>query len=143
MKRKPTYDDANLILRLFELRREDKMREARDWFVAHCRYKTMEELNQACPPGSATNAYLRMVSSYWEMVAGFITAEVLNPELFFQSGMEMLVVYERLRALLPQMRQFNQNPMYFHNLETVSKSFIEWLNQRAPEAHAAFVARIG
>jgi len=107
---KPTYDDANLILRLYEERREDKMRAARDWFAQSFKYHTMEEFNRGCPPGSSMNAYARMVLSYWEMVSSFVTGGVLNQELFFQSGMELLFVWVRVRDLVPLMREANKNP---------------------------------
>jgi hypothetical protein len=140
---KPTYDDANLILRLYELRREDKMRTARDWFAQNFHFKTLEEFNRQCPASSSMNAYSRMVMSYWEMVATFITSGVLNQELFFQNGSELLFVWERVRELIPEIREAYKNPTYFQHVETVANSFIKWLNERAPEAHAAFAARIG
>jgi hypothetical protein len=74
MVTKPTYDDANLILRLYEMRREDKMRTARDWFAQNFHFKTMEDYNRQCPASSSMNAYSRMVMSYWEMIASFITS---------------------------------------------------------------------
>ena len=143
MTSKATYDDANLILRLYELRREEKMRTARDWFAQNFHFKTLEEFNRQCPASSSMNAYSRMVMSYWEMVASFITSGVLNQELFFQNGSEMLFVWERVRELIPEIREAYKNPTYFQNVETVANAFIKWLNERAPEAHAAFAARIG
>ncbi len=95
---RPTYDDANLILRLYEMRRENRMREARAWFTAQFRPKNWEELATVVPPGGAENASYRMVISYWDMVASFVVSGVLNKELFFQSGRELLVVFERMRA---------------------------------------------
>ena len=71
---KPTYDDANLILRLYEERREDKMRAAREWFAQNFKFHTIEDFNRGCPPGSSMNAYARMIMSYWEMAASFVTA---------------------------------------------------------------------
>ena len=140
---KPTYDDVNLILRLYETRREDKMRAGREWFAQNFKYRTMEEFNRGCPPGSSMNAYARMVLGYWEMVASFISSGVLNQELFFQSGMELLFVWVRMRELLPHMREANKNPVSFQNLETVANSYITWLDEHSPEAYAAFAARIG
>src|SRR5271165_5299484 len=96
-----TYDDANLILRLYELRREDKLRQAREWFAENCKVKSPEELMQLAPPGSKENAYVRMVVSYWEMACSFVTAGVLNQDLFFQSNGECLFVWERVRELIP------------------------------------------
>jgi hypothetical protein len=143
MTTKPTHDDANLILKLYEMRREDKMRTAREWFGQNFRFRNLEEFNKGCPANSSMNAYARMVTSYWEMVGSFVTSGVLNQDLFFQSGMEMLFVWERVRALIPQMREANKNPAYLQNLETAANSYIEWLNARAPEAYTAFAARIG
>ena len=139
----PTYDDANLILRLYEMRREDKMRAARDWFAQNFHFHTLEVFNRQCPPSSSMNAYARMVMSYWEMVASFVANGVLNQELFFQSGMEMLFVWVRVRELIPQMREANKNPISYQNLEKVSTTFIKWLEDHAPEAFTAFAARIG
>jgi Domain of unknown function (DUF4760) len=140
---KPTYDDANLILRLYEMRREERMRTAREWFGQNFHFHTIEEFNRGCPQGSSMNAYVRMVTSYWEMVASFITGGILNQELFFQSGMELLFVWERIRPLVPEMREASKNPTHLQNLEKVAMAYIEWLNSRAPEAHATFAARIG
>ncbi len=92
-----TFDDVTLLLRLYEMRRDDRMREARQWFAASFKPKTYEEFLSACPPGSEQNASYRMVTSYWEMVSSFVTAGVLNDELFFQSGRELLFCWERVR----------------------------------------------
>src|SRR6185295_2030190 len=120
MSRTATYEDANLILRLYEMRREDRMRAARAWFVASCHVRSPEELLALAPPGSEANASFRMVTSYWEMVASFITRGVLDPELFFQSGQEIVLVWERIKDLVPISRANNKGPHLFRNLETVA-----------------------
>ena len=96
---KATYDDVNLILKLYDIRREDKMRAARAWFFANFKPKSMAEFQQLCPPGSEPNAYARQVSSYWDMAASFITAGVLNDELFFQNSRELLFVWLRVEPI--------------------------------------------
>jgi hypothetical protein len=143
MGNQASFEDANLILKLYELRREERLRQARDWFSKNFRAKTMEDFQKLCPAGSKENESYRMVISYWEMVASFVASGVLNPELFYQSGQEILLVYERLRTLLPEMRIAFKSPYAYTNLENVSEQFIEWHNKRAPEAYAAFAARIG
>jgi DNA polymerase III delta subunit len=142
MEAHATYDDVNLILRLYELRREQKMRTARDWFARNFKAATLEESNTICPQGSEENAYLRMVLSYWEMVASFITSGVLNQELFFQSGGELLFVWERFRTLLPQAREQYKSPGVYKNLEAVAQAFIQWMNKNSPGAYEAFSARV-
>ena len=142
METRGTYDDVNLILRLYELRREDKMRKAREWFAKSFKVRTMAEFTSLCPPGSEENAYFRMVITYWEMVASFMTSGVLNQHLFFQSGRELLFAWERVRDLVPQAREANKDPLLYSNLETVAQSFISWMNSKAPESYVAFSNRV-
>jgi hypothetical protein len=142
MEAHATYDDVNLILRLFELRREQKLRAARDWFSKSFKASSLDELATLCPLGSEENAYFRMVISYWEMVASFITSGVLNQELFFQSGGEMLFVWERFKHLVPETRERYKNPALYRNLETVANAFVQWMSKSAPEAYATFSARV-
>lgn len=139
-----TYDDANLILRLYEMRREAKMREARNWFFANFRCKSMAEMQELAPPGSDANARFRQFTSYWDMVASFINAGVLNPELFFQSNREMLVAYMRVEPLLQEVRAAFQDPNYMGNLEKAGIQFREWLIQTSgQQAYDGFKARLG
>ena len=102
----------------------------------------MEDFNKLCPPGSAENAYARQVITYWEMVASFITSGVLNEHLFFQSGMELLLVWERARDLSVESRAVNKNPASWKNLEMVAGRFIQYLNGIDPETYPAFSKRV-
>ncbi|HBY60709.1 MAG TPA: hypothetical protein DEH78_12860, partial [Solibacterales bacterium] len=137
-----TYEDVNLILRLYEMRREERMRKGRDWFAKNCKPKSMEELMQLIPPGTDDNASFRMVVTYWEMVASFVTSGVLNRDLFFQSGRELVFVYTRLRALIPSIREQYKDPTQMRNLEAVALDFIKWMDTQGPEVYSAFAARI-
>jgi hypothetical protein len=137
MSTKATYDDANLILKLYELRREETLRKARQWFGTF-NPTSFEDVLRLAPPGSQENAYLRMVASYWDTVASFITAGVLNQELFFESGGEMLVVWEKMRTIVPGLRAMFKNPKAFHNLETVGTAFIKHMESNGPEAYSGF-----
>jgi hypothetical protein len=138
-----TYDDANLLLRLYEMRREEKMREARAWFVANFKPKSMADIQQLCPPGSEANARMRMVSTYWDMAASFVTAGVLNPELFFANSREMLLVAVRLRPVLAEIRAAYKDPTFLANLETVAQQYSDYLNKVSPGTLEAFTARVG
>ena len=137
-----TYDDANLILRLYDMRREPRLREARAWFSANFKCKSLEDVGKLCPPGSAENASMRMVITYWDMAASFITTGVLHQELFFQSGRELLFVWERVRDLVPAYREQYKDPFWARNMETVAKAFIESVNRQDPEMYKAFSARV-
>jgi hypothetical protein len=140
---KATYDDVTLILKLYNIRREEKMRAARGWFAGNFKCKTMAEFGQLCPPGSESNAYMRQVASYWDMVSSFVTAGVLNEELLFQSSRELLLCWVRVEPVIADMRAAFKDPNYMKNLETVAKSYIEYLNRTSPEAYPAFKARVG
>jgi hypothetical protein len=133
-----TYDDANLILKLFELRRDETLRKARAWFGPNFNPTSPEDMWQKFPPGSQESAYVRMVISYWDMAASFVAAGVLNQELFFQTSGEMLVVWEKIRPLLDGIRQMTKNPKVWANLETVGNAYIKYMESQGPEAYAAF-----
>jgi len=139
---KPTYDDVELILKLYDLRREPRLREARKWFIAHFKVKTLQELNTLCPAGSEENASYRQMTTFYEMVASLLTSGVLNPELYYQSGRELLVVWERMRDVLPEIRAANKNPIEYRNLERAAKGFIEWWQAQAPGGYEAFSKRV-
>jgi hypothetical protein len=138
----PTYDDVKLILRLYEMRREERLRKARAWFASSFKVKDLEGLQALCPAGSDENASYRMVTTYWEMVASFITSRVLHQELFFQSGRELLLVWERMRELVPLVREANSDRAFMANLEAVALEFGEWWERRSPGATAAFARRV-
>ncbi len=138
-----SHEDAKLILRLYDLRREETMRMARQWFAAKFHANNMEAVQALCPPGSEQNAYFRMVTSYWEMAASFVVSGVLNQDLFFQSNQELLLVWTRVRGIAQEMRSAFKNPNYWKNLEAAGNAFIEHWNRTAPEAYAAFQERIG
>ena len=115
-QRHPTYEDAQLILRLFELRREEKMRKARDWFTFKFFPKTMDDFKVIQDPTAPENSYFRMVTSYWDMAASFIVQGILSPDLFVESGGEMLFVWAKLEEFIPQLRQgFSEH--YLANIE--------------------------
>ncbi len=138
MPNQATYDDANLILRLYELRREPRLRQARSWFVSSFKVNTVEEFDALCPPGSEANASFRMVISYWEMAASLVTSGVLNPELFGDNSSELLFVWERLRNIIPALRDRMKNPYGNQNLEKVALEMTRRHDGRAPEFMPVF-----
>ena len=137
-----TYDDVKLILTLYDMRREARLRQGRAWFSASFKVKTWEDFVALCPPGSEQNASYRMVVTYWEMVASFLTTGVLNAELFYQSGRELLFVWERLRDFLPHLRAQYKHPGEYKNLEAAATTYIEWWNRQSPDAYDAFSKRV-
>ncbi len=142
MSSQATYDDVNLILKLYNLRREEKLRAARAWFSAEFKVKTVADFNKLCPAGSGMNANARQVITYWDMAASFINAGVLNQDLFFQSGRELLFVWTRVQPIIEEWRTVLQDPNYLKNLETVGNAFADHLKKLSPEGYQSFVARV-
>ncbi len=112
-----THEQANLLLRLYELRREPRLREARSWFLANFHTRNMEERAKICPPGSDGDTNLRMVVSYWDMAAGLVNRGLIDDELFFETSGEAWFVWDRLREITPTIRAAFKNPHYCSHLE--------------------------
>jgi hypothetical protein len=137
-----THEQANLLLRLYELRREPRLREARAWFTANFSAKTPEEMNEKYPPGSEGNVNLRMTVSYWEMAASLVNRGLIDDELFFENSGEAWFVWERLREVVPAMRAASKNPQAWGQLEALVKRMEAWQERRAPGHAAALRQRL-
>jgi hypothetical protein len=135
-----THEQVNLMLRLYDIRREPRLREARDWYMTHFTPATPEELMAMCPPGSQENAFMRMVISYWEMVASIVNRDVINDEFFFENSGEQWVVWERLKPVVPAFRVMFKNPLAFSNLEKHCAAMERWREKRAPGSTEAMRA---
>ncbi len=143
MKIQPTYDDANLILRLYDLRREEKLRAARKWFGTVAPFTSRQDFMELCPTGSDENAFFRMVTTYWEMAASFVVSGILNRELFFRANnVELLYVWEKIRRMVPELRAFHKDPLRYRQIEEVAGEFIDYLNQNAPGYYENFAATL-
>lgn len=138
-----THEDAKLILHLYDLRREERMRKAREWMGGEFRAYTLEEAMKAAPPGSGMNASYRMVTTYWDMVATLIVNGVLNQELFFQSGRELLFTWEKVKLVVLETRVARKNPNLLKNLEKVGNDFAAWvIANDGQEAYDEFVKMV-
>ena len=127
--KEPTYEDAQLILKLYELRREEKMREAREWFTTKFFPTKAEDFMTILAPGSPYNAYFRMVVTYWDMAASFAVRGPLNPYLLLESAGELILVWAKLAPFVGKLREANKLPDYLRNLEEIIK-LVDWAPQR-------------
>ena len=118
----PTYEDAKLVLKLYDLRREAVMRQARD-FVAQFNPASSSELMAVAGAfGTKENAYLRQVLSYWEMVASLVVHGTLNAALAEDTLGEMYFVYSKVQPFVKQMREMMKSPEFLQSLEKVVES---------------------
>ncbi len=128
----PTHDHADLLLQLFELRREPKLREARQWVFAEFHPRSGEEMMSKFPPGSEGNTRLRMVVSYWEMAAALVNRGLIDEELFFETTGEQWAIWESMKPVIGTLRERFKNPFLFSNLERHAHRLEEWREKRAP-----------
>jgi len=133
-----THEQVNLMLRLYELRREPRLREARRWFADQLQVTTPEELQKQCPPGSENSANLRMTLSYWDMCASIVNRGLVDEELFFENTGEQFVVWEKIKPVVPAFRTMFKNPLFLSNLEEHCRHLEAWREKRAPGSTAAF-----
>jgi hypothetical protein len=138
-----SYDEVNLLLRLYEMRREPQIRKARAWFTEHFHPESADEMMQKYPQGSEENTYIRMVISYWEMVGSIVNRGLINDELFFESNGEIWVVWDRMRSVVPTWRAAFKNPLLFSNIEDACKRLEQWREKRAPGSSAAMRQMLG
>ena len=123
MAKKATAHDAQLILKLYDLRREAEMRKARKWFVSEFWPESADDfLKVANAPATQENAWLRQVGSYWDMSASLVLQGALHEELFVQPGCsgEMFYIFAKIRPFLKELRQKMNNPSSWSNIEKVA-----------------------
>jgi hypothetical protein len=122
MPSKPTATDAELILKLYDLRREPEMRKARNWWLVDFWPQTPDDFIKVVSAlGTQENAWLRQVSGYWDMAASLVLHGIINADLFLEGGVsgEMVFLYAKLQPILKDLREKMQSPGLFRNVEKV------------------------
>ena len=125
MPAQATPKDAELIMQLYDLRREPEMRKARNWWLTQFWPESADDfLKVAMSMGSQENNWLRQAGSYWSMAASFVQSGALNGDLFLQpscSG-EMYFILAKVHPYLGEIRQKLDEPEMFGNIEKVINS---------------------
>jgi hypothetical protein len=107
-------EEAGLILKLYELRREETMRQARDWYFRDFNPQSLTEFQEAMM--SEHSGHLRMVVSYWDMAAALVNSGAISLDLFNSANGEQLGVFGKIEPLLGEIRTAF-NPQFAANLE--------------------------
>ena len=134
MRESPDNYDAELLLLLYELRREEKLRRAREWLIGKFQVDSLEEFEKQFPLGSEGNTFFRMAVSYWDMAASLVNHGLIKEDLFFENTGELWAAWEKVRHLAPAIREARKNPLAWKNLETLARKYEQWIATRAPEA---------
>ena len=132
-----TNEQVNLLLRLYEDRREPKLREAREWFGANFHAQTMEDVMRVCPPGSKESAYVRMVVTYWEMAASIVNRGLIEEDFFFENTGEQWAVWEQVKPVVGGWREMFSSPKFLANLEKHASRLEVWREKNNPGSNAA------
>ena len=122
MSKKATATDAQLIMQLYDLRREAEMRKARSWWLGEFWPQSADDFMKiAGAMGSQENNWLRQVGGYWSMAASFVLHGALSEELFIQPAVsgEMVFVFAKVQPFLKELREKSGDPQLFGNIEKV------------------------
>jgi hypothetical protein len=125
---KPDHTDAELILKLYDLRREAVMRKARNDLFGKFHPKSFKDLQAVQKRTHPLNTAYRMVSSYWEMAAGFVKHGILNADLFAENCGEGLFLYAKVEPYVEELRR-GYSPTAYQNMEFVLKRSAEALRR--------------
>ena len=122
---KPTQEDAQLLLRLYEMRRDPEMRRARAYMMTEFSLTSWDQLRPHYLTGDELDRHFRMVTSYWEMVAAFVNQGLLNEDLFFDTHGEGLLIWNKIKGLFPDARK-HVRPTFLWNLERMARRQQTW-----------------
>ena len=118
--RKATAADAELCMKLYELRREDEMRKARNFINFQFQPQGIDDVVKLMQAfGTKENAWARQVFSFWENAASLVLNDIVHPGLFFAWNGEMVFVYAKFKPFLKELRQKMENPAFLAGVEKV------------------------
>ncbi len=112
--------DALVIIKLYEIRSEALMREARRWFFSELAPKSGREIVALLLSGEKQSAFYRMVASHWEVAASLVNNGGIDEKLFLESNSEHVVVFAKLQPFIAEMREIMGEPDYLSHLEQLA-----------------------
>ncbi|MBA3513902.1 MAG: hypothetical protein H0T77_05970 [Pyrinomonadaceae bacterium] len=112
------HDDAELILKLYDLRREPVMREARNWMFTFNPTSIQDVFDALLGEHSG---HYRMVISYWDMAAALVNNGAIDETLFNETNGEHIFVYSKIEPVIEEIRTMFGSPEFLRNLETLVK----------------------
>jgi hypothetical protein len=137
METKATHEQGQLQLELYDLRREAKLRQARDWFFKNYFVEGIDDAMRIAAPGTENGALAMMVLSYWDQACAYLNHGLLNEDLFFETTGEFFGVWERVKPVVPEFRKRFVAQGFLSNLEKVAQRYETWIERRSPGHTAA------
>jgi hypothetical protein len=134
---KPTHDQAQLQLQLYDMRREAKLRQARDWFFKNYFVESLEDAMRIAGPGTEGGTYAMMVLTYWDQACAMLNYGLLHEDLFFETSGEFFGVWDRVKPMVPKGRERFANKQFLAHLEAAAQRYEKWMEARSPGHIAA------
>jgi hypothetical protein len=117
-----TAADAELVLKLYELRGEETLRKARRFMVFDFNPKTLEELRAVSrDTKSEYNPYWRQAMSYWEMAHSMVLRGAIDADLFLDSSLEGILIYAKFHHFHAETEKQSGNPFMGKTAELIAK----------------------
>jgi hypothetical protein len=132
MATKPSFEQGQLHLQIFEERREARLRQARDWFFKNYIVENLDDVMRVAAPFTEGGTFAMMVLSYWEQACAFLNHGLLHEELFFETSGEFFGVWESVKPVLREFREKFNNKLFLTNLEQAAQRYEKWMESRSP-----------
>jgi hypothetical protein len=142
LKEAPDHRDADLVIKLYDLRREPVMRESRNTMIREFWPRTADELLAVLKPDHPLNRPYRQTSTYWEMVYGMARHGIVHADFLAENSGEGLFLFARVEPFLPQLREAT-SPRVWRNAEwitsncEVGRTILEHFRERVKRTLAA------
>src|SRR6476661_10672802 len=132
MGTKPTHEQAQLHLQVYDLRREARLRQARDWFQQNYNADTVEEAMRIAAPGTEHGTFFGMVISYWDQACALLNYGLLHDDLFFETSGEFFGVWNRIQPTIQEGRKRFSNKLFAAHIEKAANHFESWAENNSP-----------
>ena len=137
MSTQPTHEQAQLHLQVYEMRREAKLRQARDWYFKNYHVESFDDSMRIAAPGTENGALAMMVLGYWEQACALLNYGLLHEDLFFETSGEFFGVWELVKPTIAQGREKFANKQFLAHMEKAAQRYETWIESRSPGHIAA------
>jgi hypothetical protein len=137
MPTQPTHEQAQLHLQVYEMRREARLRQARDWYFKNYFVESFDDSMRIATPGTENGALAMMVLSYWEQACALLNYGLLHEDLFFETSGEFFGVWELVKPTIAQGREKFANKQFLAHMEKAAQRYESWMERRSPGHIAA------
>jgi hypothetical protein len=123
METKPTHEQAQLHLEVYDLRREARLRQARDGFFQNYHVKNFDDAMRIGAPGTEGGTFAMMVTGYWEQACALLNYGLLHEDLFFQTSGEFFGVWELTKPVVPEGRERFVDKQFLAQMEKAAQRY--------------------